>query len=278
MAFILMIARKSRVHAWHWRQIRRRRGDGLNPRLFIAGDDRHPLRRLLRPAGGLFQDLDFAIDAQSVRNLLLELGVAISKIVAHLARLDLLFAEYLAYRPLDQIGQAPVPCRRSVLARMAGQQARRPQLMRIAVVLGLVARQRYQPSLGFRRNYRLLAWSRSVVECRQRAVAQRPLDAALHGLMMRPELLRNGKKRWGLAVSEKHSCPFDPARPLGPRARHARQLRNLLVAHPQLDRLPPSCHDATPRHVNHKRGIHHDSSGSIRPHLSNSSGFMESVD
>ena len=40
---------------------------------------------------------------------------------------------------------------RNVLARMAGQQARRPQLMRIAVVLGLVARQRHQPGFGLRR-------------------------------------------------------------------------------------------------------------------------------
>jgi hypothetical protein len=95
--------------------------------------------------------------------------------------------------------------------------------------------------------------------------------------MMRRQPARNGKKRRALAVSEKHSCPFDAARPLGPRVRYARQLRNLLVGHRQLDRLPPSCHDATPRRVNHKRGIHHDSSGSIRPDSPNASGFMESV-
>jgi hypothetical protein len=95
--------------------------------------------------------------------------------------------------------------------------------------------------------------------------------------MMRRQPLRNRKKRRVLVVSEKHSCPFDPARPLGPRVRYARQLRNFLVGHSQLDHLPPSCHDATPRHINHKRGIRHDSPGSIRQLLSNTSGFMESV-
>src|SRR5438128_1131469 len=72
----------------------------------------------------------------------------------------------------------------SVLARMACQQPRRPQLVRIAVLLGLVARQRHQPSLGLRRDRRLLARSRTVIECRQWAVGHRPLDAALDRLMM----------------------------------------------------------------------------------------------
>jgi hypothetical protein len=50
---------------------------------------------------------------------------------------------------LDQTGQTRVPCHRPVLARMAcQQQPRRPQLVRIAMVLGLVAGQRYQPSLA----------------------------------------------------------------------------------------------------------------------------------
>jgi integrase len=69
------------------------------------------------------------------------------------------------------------------------------------------------------------------------------------------EPMRNGKKRRVLAISEKHSCSFDPARPLGPRARYVRQQRNLLVGQRQFDRLPPSCHDAAPRHVNDKRGL-----------------------
>jgi hypothetical protein len=40
MAFVLMIAREGRVHAGLGRQIRRRRGNGLDTRLFIVEDDR----------------------------------------------------------------------------------------------------------------------------------------------------------------------------------------------------------------------------------------------
>lgn len=39
MTFILMIARKGGVGARHWRQIRCRRRDGLDPRLLVVRDD-----------------------------------------------------------------------------------------------------------------------------------------------------------------------------------------------------------------------------------------------
>src|ERR1700758_3677401 len=78
------------------------------------------------------------IDTQNLRHFLLELGVATLQIVAHLVRLDFLLAENLAHRALDQLGKALVPRRRAVLARMACQQPRRPQLMRITVLPGLV--------------------------------------------------------------------------------------------------------------------------------------------
>jgi hypothetical protein len=39
VALVLMLARKGRVHAWHRRQIRCRRCDGLNTRLLVVGDD-----------------------------------------------------------------------------------------------------------------------------------------------------------------------------------------------------------------------------------------------
>jgi hypothetical protein len=79
-----------------------------------------------------------------------------------------------------------------------GQQAERAVtlvLVRIAMLLGLVARQRHQPSLGLRRDRRLLAGSRSIIEGRQRAIGHRPFDAALHGLMMHFEALSHGKER-----------------------------------------------------------------------------------
>ena len=133
--------------------------------------------------------------------------------VAHLVRLDVLLAEDLAHRALDQVGETFVPGRRSALARMTCQQPRRPQLVRIAVLLGLVARQRHQPSLGFRRDRRLLARSRSVIECRQRAIGQRPLDAALDRLMMDAKSLSHRKER---RLSRGRRAAFAPAPPGAP--------------------------------------------------------------
>ena len=76
-------------------------------------------------------------------------------------RLDFLLAEDLAHRALDQMGETFVPCRRSALARMTGQAATSSdQLVRIAVLLGLIARQRYEPGFRFRRDRRLLAAGR----------------------------------------------------------------------------------------------------------------------
>src|SRR5215472_9567813 len=216
MAFILVITGKGRVDAGLGRQIRRRRCDGLDSRLFVVGDDRYrlvPFIRLGRP----FQDLDLAIDAQYLGHLLLELGVAAFQIVAHLVWLDLLLAEDLAYRALDQVGETFMPRRWSVLARMACQQPRRPQLVRIAVVLRFIARQGHQPSFGFRRDRRLLARSRSVVERCKRAIGHRPFDAALDRLMVRPEPVRRGSParfesaiRLSAAQSPRWSSPARP--------------------------------------------------------------------
>src|SRR6266516_7946213 len=74
--------------------------------------------------------LNLTIDAQNLRHLRLEIGIATFQVVAHLVRLDVLLAEDLAHRPLDQVGETFVPRRRSVLVRMACQQPRRPQLVR----------------------------------------------------------------------------------------------------------------------------------------------------
>jgi hypothetical protein len=195
VTLVLMITREGRMDIGFRRQIRRRRCDGLNSRFFVVGDDRHRLVWFLRLGGGLFQDLHLAVDTQNLCHLLLERGVAAFQVVAHLMRFDFFPAEDLAHRALDQVCQTPMPRRRAVLARMTCQQPCRPQLVRIAMLLGLVARQRHQPSLGLRRDRRLLAGSRSIIEGRQRAIGHRPFDAALHGLMMHFEALSHGKER-----------------------------------------------------------------------------------
>ena len=162
MAFVFMIAREGRMDTGLGRQIRRGRRNGLDSGLFIVGDDRYRLAGFPRFGSGFFQDLDLAIDAQHFRHLMLELGVAVFQVVAHLVPFDVLLVEDLAHRALDQIGETFVPRRRSVLARVTCQQPCRPQLVRIAVLPRLVARQRYQPSLGFRRDrWRLAGRGRS---------------------------------------------------------------------------------------------------------------------
>src|SRR3981189_1967359 len=254
MAFVFMIAREGRMDAGLGRQIRRGRRNGLDSRLFIVGDDRYRLAGFPRFGGSFFQDVDLAIDTQNLRHLLLELGVAVFQVVAHFLRLDVLLAEDLAPPALAQIGETVVPRHRSVLARMACQQPCRPQLMRIAVLPRLVARQRYQPSLGFRPDRWLLARSWSVIKCRQRAVGQRPLDASLHRLVMLAKVLPYREERWFLTVSEHHLRPLHSACRLASGARDDRQPPNLLIGHRQLDHLTPSCHDAIPRSVKPKRG------------------------
>src|SRR5215472_16187720 len=270
MAFILMITREGRVDAGFGRQIGRGRCDGLDTWFFVVGDDRHWLTRVLR-LGSLFQELDLAINAQNLRHLLLELGVTTFQIVPHLVRLNFLLTKNLAYGALDQIGKTFVPRGRRILACMAGQQPCCPQLVRITVLLGLLARQRHQPSLGLRRNRRLLAWSRPVVECRQWAIGQRPFEAALDSLMMSAKSLPHGIERGALAVGKQHSRPLHPTHWLASRARNGCQPANFFLGHRQLDRLSPLCHDATPRSIRYKRGIHERVTGSM------SASFMESV-
>ena len=76
MAFVLMIPREARMAAWHWRQIRCRRGDGLDSRLLVVRRRSRPASSISPPWQRLFQDLDLAVDTQNFRHLGLELGVA----------------------------------------------------------------------------------------------------------------------------------------------------------------------------------------------------------
>src|SRR5215470_7664774 len=202
MPFVLVIAGESRVDAGLGRQIGRGRGNRLDSWFFVIRDNGYWLGRFPR-FGSLFQDLDLAVHAQNVRHLLLELGVATFQIIPHLVRPDFLLAKYFAHRPLRQIGEAFVPGGRRVLARMACQQPRRPQFMRITVILGLFASQRYQPRFRLRRNCRLLARARPVIQGGQRAIRKRPLDAALDSLVMHANPLPDTKERRCLTVRQR---------------------------------------------------------------------------
>jgi hypothetical protein len=270
MALVFMIPGEGRMDAGLGRQIGSRRCDGLDAGLFIARDDRNRFA-LVRLGMGLFQHFDFTIDAQNLGHLPFELGVTIFEIVAHLVRFDFLVAEDLAYGALDQMGQAPMPCRRPPFTCMIGQQSRRPQLVWIAVVLGLVARQRYQPGLGLRRDRWFLTGPRPIVERRKRPMGQGPLDAALDCLMVHPHGTADRKERRILAVGEQHPRPHHPAPSFCSGSGNRRQLRNVLATQCQFDRLSPSTHRSNPRFDQPKRGIRQQT------HRSMMAGFMESV-
>ena len=146
VALIFMIARERRVQAGLGRQVRSRRGDRLDTGLFVIGNDRHCIAwLLLRCRRGLLNDLHLAVDAQNLRHLGFEFGIAAFQVIADLVRLHLLLVEYLAHRALHHLGEAQVSFRRSVLTRMASQQSRRPQFVGIAQFLRLAAGQRHQP-------------------------------------------------------------------------------------------------------------------------------------
>ena len=118
--------------------------------------------------------------------LLSELRVAAFQVISDLVRLYLLLVEDLAHRTLHQSAKTAVSLRRSMLARMASQQSRRPQFVRIAQFLRLAAGQRHQPALASAVIAGSLR-SRTVIESRHWTKSQRPLNAALHGLMMHPQ-------------------------------------------------------------------------------------------
>src|SRR5262249_20527113 len=193
--------------------------------------------------------LDLAINAQDLRHLLLELGVAAFQIIPYLVRLDFLLAEYLAHRSLHHFGETFVPGDRRVLARMACQQTRRPQFLRITMILGLVASQRYQPRFCLGCNRRLLTRSRPIIKRRQWAIGQGPLHTALNRLMMQTESLPDSEERGFLTVRKQYLRSLHPTRCFASRAGNSCQLFNIFIGHRQFDCLPPPCHAATPRSI-----------------------------
>ena len=118
--------------------------------------------------------------------------------------------------------------------------------------------------------------SGSVIERHQRPIGQRPFDAALDRLMMNSHPLCDGKKRWVLAISQKHLSTLHPTRRLSPRPRNGHQPRDLLICHPHLKGLTPCCHHTAPRSALPKRGIHQQHFSCMDAGLIKA-GFMESV-
>ena len=101
------------------------------------------------------------------------------------------------------------------------------------------------PGLGGDR--RLLARSRAIIECRHRTIGQRPLNAALDGLVMHTQSVSYSKERGVFPVGQQQPRPFDPARRLRSRPRYPNQPRRIFISDRQFNRLPPCCHDLQPR-------------------------------
>jgi len=132
--------------------------------------------------------------------------------------------------------------RRPVLARMARQKTRRPQLVRIALILALSPRQRHQPGLGLRRNRWLLARSGAVIKAP--STVHRPAPASMQRWTVydaRPPLTT--AKKDGLRdkpASIAHAAPGSPASVRDrENARSNAQRPPLSIRH--LKRSPPRC-------------------------------------
>jgi len=138
---IFVIARHTVVTQRLRRQVRCRRSDRLYAGLFVVGDDRNCRDFPRSRGGGLLQQLDFTIDAQDFRHLLVEQGIAAFQIIAHLVRLDFIRGENFAQRALSKIGEAFVSRRRPMFVNVSRQQPRRPQLVRIPEILGFCGKQ-----------------------------------------------------------------------------------------------------------------------------------------
>ena len=254
VALVFMIARGSGMHAGLGRQVRGRVGDCLDTGLLVIGEDRNRIARLLFRCRGLLDKLHLAIDTQNLRHLLLELRVAAFQVIADLVRLYLLLVEDVAQRALSQLGKAGVPLRRPMLTCMAGEKSRRPQFVRIAEFLGLAAGEIRNPYLCLGGDLRLLAGPRQVVERRHRTTGQRPLNTALNRLMVHPHRASHCKKRRVFPVGQQHPRPLAPARRFRSRAGNRAQRCQILLAHGQFDRLPPTRHHLHPLVQNQAKG------------------------
>jgi hypothetical protein len=135
-----------------------------------------------------------------------------------------------------------MPGSRPVFARMAGQKARRPQLMWIAEILGFPAGQRHEPCLGLGRDRRPFARPGTIIQRRQWTERHGPLHTAPDRLIMHPHGSTNGEKGRVVLICQKHARSLDPARCFSPRSRNRHQLRHVFFPNGQLDHKPRRRH------------------------------------
>ncbi len=157
-----------------------------------------------------------------------------------------MLVEDLAQRALRQIGEVGVSRRRPMLTRIARQQPRRPQFIRVAKLIRFTTRERYQPAFGFVRNPALPAGSGEIGERPQRTKGHGFLDTTLHGLMMQPQGLAHREEARIIPIGEQNARPLDATCRLRARACDHRQLRQLFIVDHQRKRLSPRNHASNP--------------------------------
>lgn len=161
-------------------------------------------------------------------------------------RLDLMAGEDLADRALDDARHAGMSGGGGMLADVARQQARGPELVRIPKVLGLLAGQGHQPRAGLWCDPRRLAGPRAVIKRRHHPEPQHATQAALHGVTRNPDLLAHRGRRRVRAIGQQNPRPFHPARRFRSRSRHHFKSRKIVFSNRDLDHSPRGCHGAVP--------------------------------
>jgi len=223
-------------------QVGRSAADRLDARLLVVGDD----RKVRLGSVAFTQDRDLAIDAQHFCHLLLEGLVAALAIIADLVRLHFVSVEDLADCALSKARQAGRACRLSVLPDVARQQRRRPKLMRIPHLLGLLAGQRHHPCAGVVGNRRLLARPRTVVERRHHAKPHRTIKAPVHGLMGHADRLTDCVGRRIGVIGQQNAGPLDPTGPFCSRPGNRFQFDQVSRCDRDFDYPPRCCHRVQP--------------------------------
>jgi hypothetical protein len=111
----------------------------------------------------------------------------------------------------------------------------------------------------------------------QRAIGQRPLDTALHRLMMTPSLWPTAQNE-GFSRYASSICARDTRLASSSLDRESvvkAAISSSLIANS--NRSPPSCHDTAPHFADRKRGIHQQPVRSTNSACSTNAGFTESV-
>ena len=107
--------------------------------------------------------------------------------------------------------------------------------MRVTQLLGLPARQSYQPGFRLGRDYRIASRTRPIIQRLDHPQFRRSLKTACHGLLRHPNRARHGIDRRVFQIGQDNPRPFDTARRFGPRPGNLQQTLPLLRISRQRD-------------------------------------------